>query len=239
MRAKSILATGILVGLAALSSIPAHAQNSQQQDRQQQEKVRYIRDWLSIPLRESTNPDSSIVHSGVISGTPLTVLQIDEKSASSLVRTEDGKEGWIRSNYLSKEPGARNQLKKTLDELKELKALNGQLRLGAPSVALLQEKLKRQEADAQATTAKLNAEITALKGRIGDNAQLVQDHATLTQHAEQLQNEVTRLKAEVVELSAGTQQQYFRDGAIAVVAGAILTLLGANFWPRRKRTDWA
>jgi len=239
MRAKAILATGILVGLAALSSIPAHAQDSQQPDRQQQENVRYIRDWLSIPLRESTNPDSSIVHSGVISGTPLTVLQVDEKSASSLVRTEDGKEGWIRSNYLSKEPGARNQLKKTLDELKELKALNGQLRLGAPSVAVLQEKLKRQETDAQATTAKLNAEITALKGRIGDNAQLVQDHATLTQHAEQLQNEVTRLKAEVIELSAGTQQQYFRDGAIAVVAGAILTLLGANFWPRRKRTDWA
>src|SRR5690606_11391898 len=207
MRPKSLLASGILFELAALCSIPAPAQSSQLHDRQQTEKVRYILDCISILLRKSTNTYSSIVHSGVISCTPLTVLQIDEKSASSLVRTEDGKEGWIRSNYLSKEPGARNQLKKTLDELKELKALNGQLRLGAPSVALLQEKLKRQEADAQATTAKLNAEITALKGRIGDNAQLVQDHATLTQHAEQLQNEVTRLKAEVVELSAGTQQQ--------------------------------
>lgn len=206
---------------------------------QAQDDVRYVRDWLSIPLRESPSPDSSVVHKGVISGTPLQVLQSDAGSGSARVRTEDGKEGWIKLNYLSREPGAKAQLEKSRSELSDLKKLNEQLRAGAPSVGLLQDRLKRQDSEAQAQIAKLNQEIDTLRGRIGDNSKLVQDHAALTQHAAQLQAEVTRLNAEVETLSSGSQQAYFRDGAIAVGAGALLTLLAANFWPRKKRSDWA
>jgi SH3 domain protein len=229
MRAKIRFAAATLATLASLSTPPTQAQ----------EDIRYVRDWLSIPLRESTSPDSGVVHKGVISGTRLQVLQSDAGSGTVRVRTEDGKEGWLRANYLAKEPGARAQLEQYRTEINQLKKLNEQLRAGAPSVGLLQDRLKREDAEAQAQIAKLNQEIDTLRGRIGDNSKLVQDHAALSQHAEQLQAEVARLKTEVTELSSGSQQAYFRDGAIAVGAGALLTLLAANFWPRKKRSDWA
>ena len=235
MRAPSLLMTGITVnifsialclGLIAVS--PASLA---------QEKIRYVRDWISIPLHETADTDSSVIHKGVVSGAALVLLQIDEKAGAAKVRTQDGIEGWIPTRYLTSEPGARNQLDKATAELDQLKKLNEQLRAGAPSVATLQDSSVKQAAEAQATIGKLNAELDTLKHSIGDNSKLVEDHQTLTKHAEELQTEVAGLNTQIAELKGGKQQEYFREGAFAVGAGALLTLLAARFWPRKRRND--
>jgi SH3 domain protein len=217
------------MGAAVLGSSSAHSE----------EKVRYLRDWISIPLRETTNPDSTIIHKGVVSGAALAVLESDEKAGATRVRTDDGVEGWLPTRYLTTEPGARSQLDKAQLEIERLGKLNEQLRLGAPSVAALQESSAKQMADAQVQNNKLNDEVATLKRSIGDNSKLVQDHADLGKHAAELQEQVVKLNTEIVELRAGQRQSYFRDGALSVGAGALLTLLAAHFWPRKKRSDWA
>jgi SH3 domain protein len=229
MRSFSALALGLCLGLATLVSPSGHAQ----------EKIRYVRDWISIPLRETTNPDSTIIHKGVVSGATLIQLDSDDKAGATRVRTEDGVEGWLPTRYLTSEAGARSQLDKAQLEIERLGKLNEQLRIGSPSVAALQESSAKQMADAQAQNSKLSDEVAALKSSIGDNSKLVQDHADLGKHATELQNQVTELNTEIVELRAGQRQSYFRDGALSVGAGALLTLLAANFWPRKKRSDWA
>lgn len=229
MRGPSPAAAGLLISLLLLGASPLHAQ----------EKVRYVRDWISIPLRESANPDSTIIHKGVVSGVPLVLLQTDDKAGAARVRTEDGAEGWLPTRYLSDEPGARSQLEKAQAEIERLNKLNEQLRLGAPSVAALQDSSTKQAASAEAEKAKLTAEVEELKRSIGDNSKLVQDHADLTKHTGELQDQVTRLNTEITELRAGKQSEFFRDGALAVGGGALLTLIAAFFWPRKRRSDWA
>jgi SH3 domain protein len=222
----AILAIGLFIGSIAFSPLS-----------QAQEKIRYVRDWISIPLHETADTESTVIHKGVVSGAPLALLQIDEKAGAAKVRTQDGIEGWIPTRYLSSEPGARGQLDKANTEIERLNKLNEQLRIGAPSVAALQDSSTKQLAEAQTVNAKLNGEIDALKRSIGDNSKLVQDHSELSKHAEQLQTEVTRLNTELTEIHAGKQQEFFRDGAFAVGGGALLTLLAARFWPRKRRTD--
>lgn len=222
----NILTLGLCFGLVTLS--PASVA---------QEKIRYVRDWISIPLHETADNDSTIIHKGVVSGATLVLLQIDEKAGAAKVRTQDGVEGWIPTRYLTSEPGARNQLDKASAELDQLKKLNEQLRAGAPSVATLQDSSVKQAAEAQATIGKLNTELDSLKRSIGDNSKLVEDHQSLTKHAEELQAEVAGLNTEIAEMKGGKQQEYFRDGAFSVLAGALLTLLAAKLWPRKRRND--
>lgn len=229
MRTPSIPAMGLILGFVALSFQTSHADD----------KVRYVRDWISIPLRETTSADSTIVHKGVVSDTPLTVLETDNNAGASKVRTEQGHVGWIPTRYLSSDPGARSQLDKAKAENEQLRELNSQLRGGAPAVAALQDHSLKQLSDAQAANNKLTTELDTLKGNISNTTKLVQDHKTLGEHAEQLQSEVTRLNHEVDSLRGGKQQEVFRDGVMAVISGAILTLLAARFWPRKRRSDWA
>src|SRR5690606_7719650 len=120
MRGSPRAATGLLLSLLLLGTSVAQAQ----------ENIRYVRDWISIPLRESPGSDSTIIHKGVVSGAPLVLLQTDDKAASARVRTEDGQEGWLPLRYLTSEPGARSQLEKAEAEIERLTKLNEQLRLG-------------------------------------------------------------------------------------------------------------
>lgn len=226
MRTFFIPALGLMLSLAALNG---HAD----------ENVRYVRDWMTIPLRESAAAESTVVDKGIVSGTPLTVLETDNNTGASKVRTEQGVIGWIPTRYLSNDPGARNQLDKAKVENEQLRALNNQLRAGAPAVAELQDQSTKKLADAQAANDKLKAELDTLKGDISNNSKLVQDHTALSAHAEELQSEVSRLNDEVSSLRGGKQQEVFRDGALAVIGGAILTLLAARFWPSKRRSDWA
>lgn len=79
MRAQAVLAASIIAGIITLAAPQGHAQDN----------LRYVRDWLSIPLRETTNPDSTIIHKGVVSGARLTLLQSDEKTGVAR-----GDRGW-------------------------------------------------------------------------------------------------------------------------------------------------
>jgi SH3 domain protein len=71
----------------------------------------YIRDMLYVPMRSGQGTQYRIVHKGLVSGTPLAVLELSEDNTYTKVRTPKGTEGWVQSQYLSKEPSARNQLK--------------------------------------------------------------------------------------------------------------------------------
>ncbi|MET0379419.1 MAG: hypothetical protein ABW049_10560, partial [Spongiibacteraceae bacterium] len=74
MRRFSVLIFSLLLGATTLGGNSSHAQDVNAKD-----KVRYVRDWMTIPLRETADPDSTIIHKGVVSGAPLVLLQADDK----------------------------------------------------------------------------------------------------------------------------------------------------------------
>src|SRR5690606_30193259 len=72
--------------------------------------VNYISDVVNVPLRSGPSQAHRIVHRGLPSGTQLTILAIDDGAGFTKVRTANGLEGWVTSQYLSREPIARVKL---------------------------------------------------------------------------------------------------------------------------------
>ena len=70
----------------------------------------YITDQVDIPIRSDKAFGDNIIRS-LPSGTELSILQITDDNAWAQIKYEDTV-GWIIASYLSKDPPAREELKK-------------------------------------------------------------------------------------------------------------------------------
>ena len=87
--------------------------------------TRYISDLLYVPLRSGPSGEHRIIHWGLPSGMALEVLEEDEATKFTRVRTEGGTEGWIPSQYLVDEPVAADRLAQAESEIERLESLLG------------------------------------------------------------------------------------------------------------------
>ena len=81
-------------------------------------EVVYVRDVIYVPLREGQSSEDRVLHNGLRSGTRLELLTKNTQTGYSLVRTENGKEGWIPNQYLIRQPIAADLLKEAKQRLK-------------------------------------------------------------------------------------------------------------------------
>lgn len=200
--------------------------------------TRYVRDWISVALRESPAKDSAVVGRGLVSGTPLTLLESDQANGLSRVRTETGAEGWLPSRYLTAEPVARALLDQANAELEQLRQLNQQLRGDNPATAAAIDGAKAQVEQLQQANEALTAEVAALKQSPDNPANLKQSNQDLQVRNETLRQQLEQLNAEVSELRASRENEMFRNGALAVIGGVLITLVVPRLWPK-KRSEWA
>ncbi len=185
----------------------------------------YIRDMLTVKLRADAAPDSSVVNAGVSSGTPVTVLE--RSGASAKIRTDRGAEGWLPTAYLQSEPIARDQLKEAREEITKLRSM-----LDSSSATRMIKQL-----EAENTTLKNNLEQLA---NVGDQAQQLRaENAELSRENSALKDDSARMRREVDALQGESRQQYFREGAFAVVIGVLIALVVPWLKPRKKRSEWA
>jgi len=70
----------------------------------------YITDQVDIPIRSDKAFGDNIIRS-LPSGTELSILQITDDNAWAQIKYDDTV-GWIIASYLSKDPPAREELKK-------------------------------------------------------------------------------------------------------------------------------
>lgn len=235
----------LLFVAAALASLsPAWAQSPTAEtpaaapEGDQPTAQRYIRDWLSVAVRATPTQSGPTVHSGLVSGTPLTVLETDASREFSRVRTADGVVGWVPTRFLSDQPAARDRLTQIEAELARLTQRNSELeaeRAGLPpGLAEAGERLRELE---QRNT-ELVAELTALRERPDDIGVLQAANAELESNNAALVDRIDSLSRELAELRSGERHQQFINGGAAVLAGIIATLLIAWLWPRKKRTEW-
>ena len=202
------------------------------------QETRYIRDTLFVPLRSGQSYKHRIVHKGLVSGTALTLLELSEDESYSFVKTEQGIEGWLQSQYLTDQPSARSQLA-------TVQAHNQKLQTQNLAMNKELDSLKKQYADAKLAVSKLtqqqqstSEELTEIKDISANALTLKQDNKRLLQQNQELLNEVDMLKADNQRLNDSIDNEDFMNGALAVLIGVIITLLVPRLWPR-KSTDWA
>lgn len=126
--------------LFASLTVPAHAAD------------RYVSDVMHIQLRRAPGNQQQVVANGLESGTALTFVreQTDGSRTNwSLVRTEDGVEGWVRSQYLLTEPTASTQLPEVQAQYQQVSRELEQLRQSSTRAIEIEQQNQQLHANYQ------------------------------------------------------------------------------------------
>ena len=189
----------------------------------------YIRDMIYVPLRGGESTKHRIIHRGIRSGTPLERLQVNEETGYTRVRTADGLEGWLQTQYLVDEPIARTQLDEMKAEVRSLETRHQQTLLSLREIREAKEALTKKQENLTDQNARLLKELTTITTLSGNviaideqNKQLGEERNVLLQQIDDL-NELTET------LSNDRAQQWFLRGAGAVLIGLLL-----GFWVARR-----
>lgn len=187
--------------------------------------MNYISDELNVPLRSGPSQAHRILHRGLPSGTPLTVLAIDDEAGFTKVRTNGGLEGWLTSQHLTGEPIARVKLAAVE---KRLQGLKTELEKEREARASLQAQLKETEAENKA----LNSEVQALTKELEELKRISADpinenarNIELTQQNQRLAAQVDELSSRTRQLEANIQLEWLLYGGGLVLIGLILGVI--------------
>ena len=200
-------------------------------------ETRYITDQFKVTMRKGESATHRIVKM-LPTGEAVNVVSANAKTGYSKVRTADGKEGYVLTHQLVKEPVAREQLTKLQERLTELEAKPGEL---SAKLAALQNEhtaLKSAHAALQKIKQEIETELDALKRTSANAVRISNERNELRSRVATLTRESEDLKQEKRELENGNAQRWFLIGAGVITGGIILGLILPRLRIRRRRDSW-
>jgi len=191
------------------SMAPAHAE------------IRYIVDQAKLPLRSGQSTSHAIVRM-LPSGMAVEILE-QSSTGYTHIRIKDGKDGWILSRYLMKEPAARTRLIAAEKELSKFHQLK-------------QEKtaLEQKQIQLRNENNKLQNELTHIRITAANAVAIADENNALKSKAEQAEQAFEALRQETSEIRNGSQQRWFMLGGGAILLGILLGLILPRLKFRRK-----
>ena len=202
------------------------------------ETTQWVADDLKVAVRSGPSTKHKILRFSE-SGTPMAILGVDEAEGYTQVRTPEGTEGWVLTEQLQDQRGARERLERSerrIDALKqenahhqqEIAALNGTL---AEARAQIQA-LEGQVEDTQ-------RELANLRQVAAEPIQVAEENQRLQAALEEEQQAVRQLRAEVATLSDRSLKEWFLIGAGVALGSLFLGLIIPRIrWRRRGWDDF-
>ena len=201
-------------------------------------ETQYVSDVFYVPLHSGKSIKHRIVHRGIKSGTALEVLDYDEKSGFSKVRTSGGTEGWIQNQYLSKDPIARSrianiesQMTQMRGQLKDTKSKSSELNSENNKINAQVQQLSRENQE-------LTSELASIRKISANAINLDINNRELLQKNELLKIEIAELQADNARLNDKSDKEWFVRGAFAVAIGALLAVILPRLKPKPKSSEW-
>ncbi|RYY01471.1 MAG: TIGR04211 family SH3 domain-containing protein [Gammaproteobacteria bacterium] len=191
---------------------------------------RYVTDVIYIPLRSDKDNQATILKNGLPTGTRLKLIREEEdsnKNKWSQVITNEGIEGWIRSQNLIAEPTAAMKL--------------AALTSGPTDMVELQKQnisLKNDLASAQASVQSLTAEIEEIRKSPTSDINMEQENQNMHRENQNLQTERDLLRAENDQLKSSDNHKQRIYGGALIFAGVLLSFVLQLFGKRKRRSEW-
>ena len=199
----------------------------------------YIRDTLYVPLRGGESTKHRIIHRGIRSGTPLERLEINEQTGYTRVRTADGLEGWLQTQYLVDEPIASTQLDDVKSEMRSLHTQHQQTLLGLREAKEAKETLTREQQNLADHNARLVEDLATITTLSGNVIAIDEQNKQLSEERDVLLQEINDLNELTDALSDDRAQQWFLRGAGAVLIGLLFGFwLGRRVYHKRYNGGW-
>jgi SH3 domain protein len=196
----------------------------------------YISDQFTVPLRRGPSNGHKIVIAGLPSGMALEVLGEDKAAGYTNVRTPNGTEGWIETQYLTTEPAAKDRLVATTRRAEQLEAQLKSLKEDYQEARGAGKQSEGRASDLGKQTEKLQAELNEVRRISATSIANYEENKQLKTENQSLQTQVTQLTERVRQLERNVMLRWLLAGGGLVLAGLIL---GSWIKSRPKRSTWA
>ena len=197
----------------------------------------WVSDEFEVLVR--TGPSTSnAIEVMLSSGTELEVLERDEATGYTRVRTSGGTEGWVLTRYLMSEPSAREQLERLSSQLSTATTRGSSLSSQLESVRSEYETSQTRIEDLEQDKAALESELAEIRRTAANVLSINQQNKELREQLVNADVRVESLEQENRELSGQTNRYWFMSGGLVLVVGIVLGLwLPRIRWQRRSRYD--
>lgn len=196
----------------------------------------YISDELTVPLRRGPSNGHKIVNAALPSGLALEVLGEDTAAGFTQVRTPNGTEGWVPTQFLVNQPIAKDRLAAATKRVEALETQLKSIRENYQDVRGARTEIEGRATELGKENQKLQTELAEIRRvsataitQFEENKQLKTDNASL-------RTQVTQLTERVQTLERNSILRWMLAGGGLVLLGLIL---GAVIKSRPKRSTWA
>ena len=196
----------------------------------------YISDALTVPLRRGPSTGHKILHAGLPAGTALEVLGEDNAAGFTQVRTQNGTEGWVPTQYLVDQPVAKDRLAVATRRIQTLEAEVKSLRENLKTARGTSSEAERNNAQLAKQTEQLQAELAEIRRVSATSIAHYEENKQLKAQLQDLQTQNTQLTEQVRQLERNVTLRWLLAGGGLVLLGLIL---GAWIKSRPKRSTWA
>jgi len=198
-------------------------------------EYQYVSDQLIITLRNGQGNAYQILKT-LPTGTRLEVLETTDKGYTR-VRTSDGTEGWVRSQYLMNDPTAAMQLEEATRKLNNLQEENEKLRSTLSEVQEERAALASERDELLSKTENAEERLDHLNEVAAKPLVLDRENRELQQKNVALEKELQILNQENQVLKDRAKREWFIAGAGVLLGGLLLGLLIPRIrW--RKQSSW-
>jgi SH3 domain protein len=199
-------------------------------------ETRYVTDDLGITLRTGQSTHNQILRS-VSSGTPVEVLETNEDSGYTQVRTPDGVEGWVITRYLMDHPGAQELLANATKKIARLEDANKNLQAKLSNVSGDKDTLTKDKNELTAENDKLHSDLDHIRKTAASALAIESENKRLSNERVRLETELQAVQQENNSLKDRRDREWFVRGAGVVILGILIGLILPKI-RFRSRSSW-
>ena len=195
----------------------------------------YVSDHLVITIRSGKGTQYQIIKTAA-SGTKLEVLEVSDEGYT-YIRTPDQVEGWVRTQYLTKEPIAKVRLERAEARLAKLSEQNKVLKTELNTLRKEASALSSENKNLSGSSKSMDEELARLKKVAARPIQLDNENRKLQQTNVSLEKELQLLGQENQVLKDRSNREWFVYGALVLLGGLIIGLIIPKIrW--KKTSNW-
>lgn len=198
-------------------------------------KTQYVSDHLVITVRTGQGAQFQIIKT-LESGAHVKVLEVTD-TGYTRVETADGTEGWVRTQYLAKEPVASEKLVRTEAKLLKTRTALKKIKENFATLSKEHKSLSQTQATLSTDKKQLDTELARLSKIAKKPIMLDKQNRQLQQKNVTLEKDLQRLNQENHSLKDRSQREWFIAGALVLFGGIILGLIIPKL-RGRKRSTW-
>lgn len=200
-------------------------------------EARYVGDSIFVPVRSGPSNGHRIIHRGLKTGARVQVIGAEENGFIN-IKMPSGKNGWMETQYLSRQPAAKDRLIKVAKENEALKEKNISLAGQLSELTEMKKSVDGESSFLASENQRLKQELQDIKKISANALQLDKDVERLRLENAEFKNQIDLVTSKNQRLIDDKSNESFLNGAIAVVIGVFITLIVPRLWPQKKQSDW-